>query len=133
MPPATPRPRNWLLHREAAQTGSTFLTPAIRDHARQALLFREPGALWNEDRLWANLLSSQALTLNLLAPLATDLALASRVWRRLLPGFIQDVTALASSTARAGSTMPTSATAPPWTPLSRVSPPTARLPSSPSS
>jgi hypothetical protein len=87
-------PANWLLHRDAAQTGATFLTPAIRDHALQALLFREPGALWNEDRLWANLLSSQALTLNLLAPLATDLALASRVWRRLLPGFIQDVTAL---------------------------------------
>ncbi len=87
-------PANWLLHREAAQTGATFLNPAIREHARQALLFREPGALWNEDRLWANLLSSQALTLNLLAPLATDLDLASRVWRRLLPGFIQDVTAL---------------------------------------
>lgn len=87
-------PANWLLHREAAQTGATFLTPAIRDHARQALLFREPGALWNEDRLWANLLSSQALTLNLLAPLATDLDLATRVWRRLLPGFIQNVTAL---------------------------------------
>ncbi|MCF4124451.1 hypothetical protein HBB12_003515 [Methylobacterium sp. SyP6R] len=38
--------------------------------------------------------SSQALTLNLLAPLATDLDLATRVWRHLLPGFIQDVTAL---------------------------------------
>lgn len=85
------RPANWLLRRDAAQVGATFLTPAIRDHARQALLFREPGAMWNEDRLWANLLSSQALTLNLLAPLATDLALATQVFRSLLPGFVDQV------------------------------------------
>ncbi|KQO97324.1 hypothetical protein ASF33_07390 [Methylobacterium sp. Leaf92] len=85
------RPANWLLRRDSAQAGATFLTPAIRDHARQALLFREPGAMWNEDRLWANLLSSQALTLNLLAPLAIDLALATCVFRTLLPGFVDQV------------------------------------------
>jgi hypothetical protein len=85
------RPANWLLRRDAAQAGASFLTPAIRDHARQALLFREHGAMWNEDRLWANLLSSQALTLNLLAPLATDLALATHVFRTLLPGFVDQV------------------------------------------
>lgn len=85
------RPANWLLRRDAAQAGATFLTSAIRDHARQALLFREPGAMWNEDRLWANLLSSQALTLNLLAPLAIDLALATRVFRTLLPSFVDQV------------------------------------------
>lgn len=92
-PTSKPRrhPANWLLRRDAAQAGATFLTPAIRDHARQALLFREPRAMWNEDRLWANLLSSQALTLNLLAPLATDLALATRVFRSLLPDFIHEV------------------------------------------
>jgi len=85
------RPANWLLRRDAAQAGGTFFTPAIRDHARQALVFREPGAMWNEGRLWANLLSSQALTLNLLAPLAADLALATRVLRSLLPGFVDQV------------------------------------------
>ncbi|UMY16783.1 hypothetical protein MMB17_19250 [Methylobacterium organophilum] len=85
------RPANWLLRRDTAQAGATFLTLAIRDHARQALLFREPGAMWNEDRLWANLLSSQALTLNLLAPLAIDLVLATRVFRNLLPSFIGEV------------------------------------------
>jgi hypothetical protein len=47
--------------------------------------------MWNEDRLWANLLSSQALTLNLLAPLAIDSAFASRVFRTLLPGFVDQV------------------------------------------
>lgn len=85
------RPANWLLRRDTAQFGATFLTPAIHAHAREALLFREPGAMWNEDRLWANLLSSQALTLNLLAPLAIDLVLATRVFRNLLPGYIDEV------------------------------------------
>jgi hypothetical protein len=81
----------WRLHRDAAQAGATFLAPAIRSYAREALLFREPGAVWNEDRLWGNLLSSQALTLNLLAPLALDLSLATPVWQRLLPGFVHQV------------------------------------------
>jgi hypothetical protein len=85
------RPANWIVRRDAAHSGATFLTPAIRDHARQSLLFREPGAMWNEDRLWANLLSSQALTLNLLAPLAIDRALATRIFRILLPGFVDQV------------------------------------------
>jgi hypothetical protein len=48
--------------------------------------------VWNEERLWGNLLSSQAATLNLLAPLALDLTLASRVWRLLLPEFVHQVT-----------------------------------------
>jgi hypothetical protein len=82
----------WRLRRDAAQTGATFLSPAIRSYAREALLFREPGAVWNEERLWGNLLSSQAATLNLLAPLALDLTLASRVWRLLLPDFVHQVT-----------------------------------------
>ncbi|WP_430911154.1 PGN_0703 family putative restriction endonuclease [Methylobacterium sp. sgz302541] len=86
------RPANWLLRRDAAQAGATFLTPAIRDHARQALLFREPGALWNEDRLWGHLLSSQAMTVNLLATMAGDLTLATRVWRGLLPDLVGEVT-----------------------------------------
>lgn len=78
----------------AAQAGATFLTPEIGAYAREALLFREPGSLWEEGRLWGNLLSSQALTLNLLAPLARDLDLASAVWRRLLPSFVHTVTGL---------------------------------------
>jgi hypothetical protein len=82
----------WRLRRDVAQAGATFLSSTVRAYAREALLFREPGAVWNEDRLWGNLLSSQALTLNLLAPLALDLALASRVWQQLLLGFAHEVT-----------------------------------------
>ena len=78
----------------AARAGATFLTPEIAAYAREALLLREPGSLWEEGRLWGNLLSSQALPLNLLAPLARDLDLASAVWRQLLPGFVHTVTGL---------------------------------------
>ncbi|GJD93133.1 PGN_0703 family putative restriction endonuclease [Methylobacterium iners] len=85
------RPANWLLRQEAAHAGATFLAPTIRDHARQTLLFREPGALWNEERLWGHLLSSQAMTVNLLAGMAIDLTLATQVWRSLLPDFVHEV------------------------------------------
>jgi hypothetical protein len=77
-----------------AQAGATFLTPEICAYAREALLFREPGSLWEEGRLWGNLLSSQAMTLNLLAPLARNLDLATAVWRHLLPGFVHTITGL---------------------------------------
>lgn len=78
----------------AARAGATFLDPAIATLARQSLLFRESGAMWSEDRLWANLLSSQALTINLLAPMALDFGVATAVWQRLLPGFVHEVTGL---------------------------------------
>ncbi|MDF2600581.1 MAG: hypothetical protein K0Q54_3404 [Methylobacterium brachiatum] len=78
----------------AARAGATFLSPAIAVHAREILLFREPGALFEETRLWGNLLSSQALTLNLFIPLALDPARAAKVFRRLLPGFVGTVTGI---------------------------------------
>lgn len=78
----------------AARAGATFLTPAIAAHVREILLFREPGALFEETRLWANLLSSQALTLNLFVPLALDPDRAAAVFRKLLPGFVGTVTGI---------------------------------------
>ncbi len=78
----------------AARAGATFLSPAIAAHARKILLFREPGALFEEARLWGNLLSSQALTLNLFVPLALDPARAAAVFRKLLPGFVGTVTSI---------------------------------------
>ncbi|KQO68943.1 hypothetical protein ASF22_18785 [Methylobacterium sp. Leaf87] len=78
----------------AARAGATFLSPAIAAHVREILLFREPGALFEETRLWGNLLSSQALTLNLFVPLALDLGRAATVLQRLLPGFVGTVTGI---------------------------------------
>ncbi|WP_366849158.1 hypothetical protein [Methylobacterium sp.] len=83
----------------AARAGATFLSPAIASYARQALLFREVGSLWEEGRLWGNLLSSQAMTLNLLAPMALDLDFATAVWRILLPSFVHQVSAVRFETS----------------------------------
>ena len=52
---------------------------------------REEGAVIDVERLFANALSSMPLAFNLLGPLALDLDLATAVWRRLLPDFVQTV------------------------------------------
>lgn len=76
----------------AARAGANFMTHDVMALAKAELLFREPGSVWDEERLWTNLLSSQCLTINLWAPLAFDLDLATAVWRSLLPGFVESVT-----------------------------------------
>lgn len=76
----------------AARAGANFMTNDVMALAKAELLFREPGSVWNEERLWTNLLSSQALTVNLWAPMAFDLTLASAVWKSLLPDFVETVT-----------------------------------------
>ncbi|ESZ27569.1 hypothetical protein [Mesorhizobium sp. L2C067A000] len=76
----------------AARAGANFMTHDVMALAKAELLFREPGSVWDEERLWTNLLSSQCLTINLWAPLAFDLDLATAVWRGLLPGFVECVT-----------------------------------------
>jgi len=75
----------------AAKDGATFVSPAVMRLAQAELLFREPGSVWDEERLWGNLLSSQALTINLWAPMALDLDLATAVWKCLLPDFVASV------------------------------------------
>jgi hypothetical protein len=52
------------------------------------------GKLIEEDRLFANLLSSQPLCFNLFGELQADLALAGRVFRELYPERIGEVTAV---------------------------------------
>jgi len=75
----------------AAMDGATFIGPEVMALARAELLFREPGSVWDEERLWGNLLSSQALTVNLWAPMVLDPELATTVWRSLLPDFVGSV------------------------------------------
>ena len=68
----------------AARTGANFLTPDIAKIVRKEAAYREIGALIEEQRLWGNLLSSQALTFNLFARLTTDKKVASRFWSKLV-------------------------------------------------
>jgi hypothetical protein len=58
------------LHPDAANAGKNFLTPAIHHLVLRELLLREEGAAIDEERLFANALSSMPLTFNLFGPLS---------------------------------------------------------------
>lgn len=66
-------------------SGRNFLTPAIAQLAWLEMIYREPGAVIEEDRLWNNLLSSQAMTFNLFGPLRLNLDLATAFLRAMCP------------------------------------------------
>jgi hypothetical protein len=70
---------------EAGRAGANFLSREISYLARREVIYRELGALIDEDRLYTNLLSSMPLTFNLFGPLRLDLALATRVLHLLVP------------------------------------------------
>ena len=54
------------LHAEAAKAGANFLSTDIAKLAHRELVYREPGALMDEERLWSNMLSSQPFALTCL-------------------------------------------------------------------
>ena len=62
----------------AGDTGANFLTPAALQAARARAAYIEPRQSLDHQRLWADLLSSMALSFNLFGDLAGDLALADR-------------------------------------------------------
>lgn len=78
-----------ILDAKAARAGRNFLSPAVHRLALQELLLREDDAAIDEERLFGNALSSMPLTFSLFGPLDRDLATA--VFRRLLPGFVNTV------------------------------------------
>ncbi|WP_157450508.1 hypothetical protein [Bradyrhizobium sp. ARR65] len=82
------------LSREAAEAGKNFLSPAIHALVRHTLVMREEGAMFDEERLFGNALSSMPLVFNLFGPMAIDLRLATFVFQRLLPEFVQSVAAI---------------------------------------
>jgi hypothetical protein len=76
---------------EAARAGKNFMSPAILALVRRELAMREEGALYDIDKLFMNALSSAPATFNVMGPLALDLKLATTVFRRLFPNFVQEV------------------------------------------
>jgi hypothetical protein len=76
---------------EAARAGKNFLSPAIHDLVRRELVMREEGAAIDEDRLFGNALSSMPLVFNLFGPMIIDPRLATTIFRRLLPSFVDTV------------------------------------------
>lgn len=78
----------------ARQTGANFLTPAALDAARARIAYVEPRQSLDHQRLWADLLSSLALSFNLFGDLTADLARADRVvreWFPDAPGHVSEV------------------------------------------
>ena len=78
----------------ARETGATFLTAGALDAARARTSIIEPHQSFDHQRLWADLLSSEALAFNLFADLAADLGLADRAlhtWWPDAPGTLCEV------------------------------------------
>ena len=69
----------------ARDTGANFLTSAALDAARARTAYIEARQSFDHQRLWADLLSSSALSFNLFGDLAADLARADRAVHRWFP------------------------------------------------
>lgn len=65
--------------------GGNFLSPEVHRLARRELAYREPGALWDETRLYSNMLSSTPMALNLFGPIKLDRDLAEAFVREIAP------------------------------------------------
>lgn len=79
---------------ESAAEGLNFLSLDIARLAHRECVYREVGAMIDEDRLWQNLLSSQPLCFNLFGPMKLDLAMATRFWAHVFPEHMTEVEAI---------------------------------------
>ena len=78
----------------ARRAGANFVTSAAFDAALARTAYAEPHQSFDHRRLWADLLSSAALSFNLFGDLAADLALADRAVHRWFPDALGHVSAL---------------------------------------
>jgi hypothetical protein len=78
----------------ARDTGANFVTSAAFDAARARSAHIEPRQSLDHQRLWADLLSSLALSFNLFGDLAADLTRADRAVHRWFPDTPGQVSAL---------------------------------------
>ena len=74
-----------MVSNRVGQRGINLVDPTLLPLVQYEIAYREVGALIYVERLWNNLLASQALTFNLFGPLKQNLALATAVMRRLIP------------------------------------------------
>lgn len=70
----------------ARETGAAFLTTRSRKAAEARAALVEPRQIFNQQSFWADLLSSEALAVNLFGDLASDLDRADRAVRAWWPG-----------------------------------------------
>jgi PD-(D/E)XK nuclease superfamily len=78
----------------ARDTGANFISRGALDAARARASLTEPHQSFDHQGLWADLLSSAAMSFNLFGDLAADLKLADRAvhtWWPDVPGTVQDI------------------------------------------
>lgn len=75
----------------SARAGANFLNADIANLTRREVVYREVGAIIDQERLWTNLLSSQPLCFNLFGALKLDPDKANRFFRALFPDYVEQV------------------------------------------
>ena len=76
----------------ARESGASFLTSRARRAAAARAALVEPNQIFNQQLFWGDLLSSEALAVNLFGDLASDLARAGRAVQAWWPGTPGQVT-----------------------------------------
>lgn len=76
---------------ESAKKGANFLTQDIAKLAFRESVYREIGAVIEQERLWTNMLSSQPLCFNLFGALKLDIDKANRFFQHLLSDYVASV------------------------------------------
>lgn len=82
------------LDTKLARQGSNFLSPEIAKLAFRESVYREIGALIDEERLWTNMLSSQPLCFNLFGGMKLDAEKANQFFKQLFPEYVAAVTGI---------------------------------------
>lgn len=75
----------------SARAGANFLSPEITNLVRREVVYREMGAIIDQERLYTNLLSSQPLCFNLFGALKLDQDKATAFFRAVFPGYVEQV------------------------------------------
>lgn len=76
---------------KSAKLGNNFLSPDIAKLVFRESVYREIGAMIDQERLWTNLLSSQPLCFNLFGGMKLDANKANRFFRHLFPDYVASV------------------------------------------
>lgn len=79
------------LETQCAKQGGNFLSSEIAKLAFRESVYREIGAVIEQERLWTNMLSSQPLCFNLFGELKLDQQKANQFFRHLFPDYVETV------------------------------------------
>jgi hypothetical protein len=81
-----------MVSNRVGRTGINLIDTSLIPLVQHELAYREVGSLIYVERLWTNLLTSQALVFSLFEPFKQNLALATAIMRRLVPDLVGEVT-----------------------------------------